>query len=251
MAVGRNFIAELLQSGVRPCISGDLWSDSGMGLFGIYAHGVTADFELKQCLIALHACESERHTAANIRRWTIDALQILGITAKEMVARATPLAAPTRDSRAAERLSYDVRTVLGDRLILLTEQEAERLGIDDDSLSADFIWRKVLFLSCTLLSCTLPALLHSPSYLHLSCTLPPTLSKRSSLSTHTPYRAVGQRQWFEHQGSMGRQQRELEWLRLPHARACDDPLHPLREEPRCRCGGPGSCREREGDVFES
>ena len=31
-------------SGVKPSISGDLWSDNGMGLFGIYAHGMNEDF---------------------------------------------------------------------------------------------------------------------------------------------------------------------------------------------------------------
>ena len=35
---GRDFIVRLLKSGVKPSISGDLWSDNGMGLFGIYAH---------------------------------------------------------------------------------------------------------------------------------------------------------------------------------------------------------------------
>ena len=39
--LARNFLVRLLKSGVKPTISGDLWSESGMGLFGIYAHGMT------------------------------------------------------------------------------------------------------------------------------------------------------------------------------------------------------------------
>ena len=40
-AVARDFLVRLLNSGVKPSISGDLWSESGMGLFGIYTHGIT------------------------------------------------------------------------------------------------------------------------------------------------------------------------------------------------------------------
>ena len=40
-ALGRDFLVRLIKSGVRPSISGDLWSESGMGLFGIFAHGIT------------------------------------------------------------------------------------------------------------------------------------------------------------------------------------------------------------------
>ena len=36
--LGRDFVVRLLKSGVKPSISGDLWSEGGMGLFGIYAH---------------------------------------------------------------------------------------------------------------------------------------------------------------------------------------------------------------------
>ena len=40
-ALGRDFIVRLIKSGVKPSISGDLWSESGMSLFGIFAHGIT------------------------------------------------------------------------------------------------------------------------------------------------------------------------------------------------------------------
>ena len=55
-------------SGVKPSISGDLWSDNGMSLFGIYAHGITDMWVMEKALIGLVACEKERHTADNITR---------------------------------------------------------------------------------------------------------------------------------------------------------------------------------------
>ena len=45
-----------------------------MGLFGIYAHGITETWVMEKALIGLVACESERHTAENIATWTKEAL---------------------------------------------------------------------------------------------------------------------------------------------------------------------------------
>ena len=55
----------IIKSGVKPSISGDLWSDSGMGLFGIFAHGITETWVMEKALIGLVACEKELHTAVN------------------------------------------------------------------------------------------------------------------------------------------------------------------------------------------
>ena len=79
-ALGRDFIVRLIKSGVKPSISGDLWSDSGMGLFGIYAHGITENWVMEKALIGLVACETERHTAENIKKWTKEALESIGVT---------------------------------------------------------------------------------------------------------------------------------------------------------------------------
>ena len=79
---GRDFLVRLIKSGVKPSISGDLWSDSGMGLFGIFAHGITDTWVMEKALIGLVACEKERHTADNITRWTTEALEAIGLTAK-------------------------------------------------------------------------------------------------------------------------------------------------------------------------
>ena len=80
-ALGRDFIMRLIKSGVKPSISGDLWSDNGMGLFGIFAHGITETWVVEKKLIGLVACETERHTAENIKKWTTEALESIGITA--------------------------------------------------------------------------------------------------------------------------------------------------------------------------
>ena len=79
-ALGRDFIVRLLKSGVKPSISGDLWSEGGMGLFGIFAHGITETWVIEKALIGLVACEKERHTAENIAKWTNDALKAIGLT---------------------------------------------------------------------------------------------------------------------------------------------------------------------------
>ena len=84
-AVARNFLVRLLRSGVKPSITGDLWSDSGMGLFGIYAHGITDTWAMEKVLIGLVACESKRHTAENIKAWTEEALKDIGLTAEKML----------------------------------------------------------------------------------------------------------------------------------------------------------------------
>ena len=84
-AVARDFIKRLLRSGVKVTISGDLWSDHGMGLFGIYAHGITETWVIEKALIGLVACETKSHTAENITTWTNQALADMGMDASELV----------------------------------------------------------------------------------------------------------------------------------------------------------------------
>ena len=84
-SLGRNFLVRLIKSGVKPSISGDLWSDGGMGLFGIFAHGITETWEMEKALIGLVACEKERHTADNISKWTDEALEAIGLTAEGLL----------------------------------------------------------------------------------------------------------------------------------------------------------------------
>jgi len=57
--LARDFIVRLIKSGVKPSISGDLWSDNGMGLFGIYAHGITETWVMEKALIGLVACDDK------------------------------------------------------------------------------------------------------------------------------------------------------------------------------------------------
>ena len=87
-ALGRDFLVRLIKSSVKPSISGDLWSESGMGLFGIFAHGWHhGDLgHMEKALIGLVACEKERHTAENISKWTEEALEAIGLTAEGLLA---------------------------------------------------------------------------------------------------------------------------------------------------------------------
>ena len=50
-----------------------------MGLFGIFAHGITETWVMEKSLIGLVVCESERHTAVNIAKWTKEALEAMGL----------------------------------------------------------------------------------------------------------------------------------------------------------------------------
>ncbi|KAL1525142.1 hypothetical protein AB1Y20_020013 [Prymnesium parvum] len=84
-ALGRDFIVRLIKSGVRPTITGDLWSESGMGLFGIYAHGITETWVVEKALIGLVACSAERHTAVNIKKWTEEALVSIGFRSEDLL----------------------------------------------------------------------------------------------------------------------------------------------------------------------
>ena len=56
-----------------------------MGLFGIYAHGITETWVMEKALIGLVACESKRHTAENIKQWTDEALSSIGLTAVKLL----------------------------------------------------------------------------------------------------------------------------------------------------------------------
>jgi hypothetical protein len=56
-----------------------------MGLFGIYAHGITETWVIEKALIGLVACASERHTAENIRKWTEEALTSIGFTPQALM----------------------------------------------------------------------------------------------------------------------------------------------------------------------
>ena len=48
--LGRDFVVRLLKSGVKPSITGDLWSEGGMGLFGICAQGISETWVIEKAL---------------------------------------------------------------------------------------------------------------------------------------------------------------------------------------------------------
>ncbi|KOO30194.1 zinc finger bed domain-containing protein 1-like protein [Chrysochromulina tobinii] len=126
-ANARNFLVRCLKAGIKISITGDLWSDNGMGLFGIYAHGMP-EFKMEKALIGLVACESERHTAYHIGEWTKEALWGIGLKVPELLGINANL------DQALTR-------------ICLKPEDLERLGIEKDtSADADpaiFIFKKI------------------------------------------------------------------------------------------------------------
>ena len=88
-------IVRLLKSGVKVSISGDLWSSNGMGLFGIYAHGITETWVMEKYLIGLVACSDKRHTGENIEKWTDEALESIGMTVQDLTEAPAPPATAT------------------------------------------------------------------------------------------------------------------------------------------------------------
>ena len=68
-------LKKLIKSGAKPSIAGDLWSDGGMGLFGVCAHGINNDdWTNSKMLVGSHACAEDHHTAANVETWTTETL---------------------------------------------------------------------------------------------------------------------------------------------------------------------------------
>ena len=73
-AIARDFCSNLIKSGIKISITGDLWSSGGMGLFGIYAHGIVektaagpdgtdkVTWEVSKALIGLVSCEQAHKT---------------------------------------------------------------------------------------------------------------------------------------------------------------------------------------------
>ena len=97
-----------------------------MGLFGIFAHGMPA-FKMEKALIGLVACESERHTADNIEKWTEDALKAVGLTAPSLLG--------TADGGNALATANQK---------LLQSSDLTRLDIEHDSIDpGDIIFKKV------------------------------------------------------------------------------------------------------------
>ena len=60
--------------------------NGSVGLFGIFAHGITETWVMEKALLGLVACEKQRHTAENISKWTEEALEAIGLTAKGLLA---------------------------------------------------------------------------------------------------------------------------------------------------------------------
>jgi len=110
------FFKKLIKSGAKPSITGDLWSDGGMGLFGVCAHGINNDdWTNDKILIGLYACAEDRHTALNIEEWTTEVLEDMGLKLEDL-AKAT--------------LELEAEDIDDNQGLLVTQEDLDRLGVD-------------------------------------------------------------------------------------------------------------------------
>ena len=113
-AVARDFIVWLLKSGVKPTIKRRPLVGERHGALchlEFYAHGITGTWVVEKVLIVLVGCESQvcagcwactlslptqllitlepsllqRHTGDNIKKWTDDALESIGLTESDLL----------------------------------------------------------------------------------------------------------------------------------------------------------------------
>ena len=80
------FVEELKGEGIKPGLSGDLWSNNGAALFGMCAHGITVTknatpkkWTMRNILVGAVPCRDERHTAVMITTTTKEALKQVAI----------------------------------------------------------------------------------------------------------------------------------------------------------------------------
>jgi hypothetical protein len=136
----RNFCVGLLKSGVKISITGDLWSSNGMGLFGMYAHGISNrgilddngnevyKWEVEKMLIGLVACEDERHTSENIQKWTKEALEGIGLKPDSLL----------ESGAGSSTAPLDMCK------LTLSSADFMQLGVDKDATDANvFVFKKV------------------------------------------------------------------------------------------------------------
>lgn len=56
------------------CLSGDIWSENGISMFGLNGYWIDSDMNYREALLHCAPFTNQRHTGANIRKLTIDAL---------------------------------------------------------------------------------------------------------------------------------------------------------------------------------
>ena len=62
----RFLLKDLYAEGIDPSISGDIWSDRHVSLFGILVHFIDKDFKLHEFLCGAIPFSGEAHTGANM-----------------------------------------------------------------------------------------------------------------------------------------------------------------------------------------
>lgn len=72
----KEFMSDLLLGGIKPSISGDIWSDRGCSLLGILGYGIDANWVMREWLLAATPFGSTRHTGEAIDQITVAALKL-------------------------------------------------------------------------------------------------------------------------------------------------------------------------------
>jgi hypothetical protein len=75
----RTTMTELVKSGFYPAISGDIWSENGISIFGILGYYINDDFEMVEVLLGAIPFSDVRHTGLNIGIATKECLSDMGI----------------------------------------------------------------------------------------------------------------------------------------------------------------------------
>ena len=86
-AIATQFHTKLLADGIKPSISGDLWSKKGAALLGLMSHGVVevprpdgrVDWEMREVLAGAVPCANEHHTGSHVDELSNAAWKSVGI----------------------------------------------------------------------------------------------------------------------------------------------------------------------------
>lgn len=73
----KEFMSDLLLDGLKPSISGDIWSDRGCSLMGVLGYGIDRQWVMREWLLAATPFAATRHTGDAIDQITVDALRLV------------------------------------------------------------------------------------------------------------------------------------------------------------------------------
>lgn len=72
-------VQTLLRGGVKPNISGDIWSEGDVSILALIAVGISPEWKLETHILAALPFYGDRHTAFHIEAKTNEALRAAGV----------------------------------------------------------------------------------------------------------------------------------------------------------------------------